>query len=55
MGLAVKIDDESAQEAVEVGLKIARGVSLKTPEFYLDRDDTIIMRNLTKIFSRVKL
>jgi len=55
LGLAVKIDDESAQEAVEVGLKIARGVSLKTPEFYLDRDDTIIMRNLTKIFSRVKL
>jgi len=55
VGLAVKIDDESAQEAVEVGIRIAKGESLMTPEFYLEQNDTIIIRNLTQIFGRVKL
>jgi len=26
-----------------------------TPEFYLEQNDTIIIRNLTQIFGRVKL
>src|SRR5215472_5901257 len=50
VGLAVKIDHESAQAPLELGTRIAQCARLTPPAFYLQQNDTIIIRHPTQIF-----
>jgi hypothetical protein len=54
IGLSVKLDDEE-EKPVSVGMVLQRGMGIISPSFYLDREDSIIVMNLTEIFSGVKL
>jgi hypothetical protein len=55
MGLTIAVEDEPEKERISVGIRLVHGNGISTPSFYLDREDSIIVLNLTEIFARVRL